>query len=192
MKNALLVLDVQKIYTLVDSPYYVSDAGEIIGKINDIIATFEKRADLVIFIKHEHDTDGSDSGRMFDYAGEMTEVEFQKGSVEAEFDEKLLLLPNAKIVVKHRYNAFVGTSLQAILKENHIDKVTICGFMTNFCCESTARYAHDVDYFVDFIIDATGTPGTEELNPKETLIATAATLSAGFAVVKNTIDIVGN
>ena len=36
--------------------------------------------------------------------------------------------------------------------------------MTNFCCESTARYAHDVDFHVDFISDATGTPGTDNLS----------------------------
>ena len=190
MKNALLVIDVQKIYTLEESSYFVTDESNVIQNINSLIAAFEKQKDLVLYIKHEHEPDGSDSGRMFDFAGEMEGVEFQKGSVEAEFDDKLLVLPNAHVIVKRRYNAFVGTPLLSILKENHIDKLTVCGFMTNYCCESTARYAHDIDFYVDFILDATGTPGTEELDPIETIKATAATLSGGFAVIKNTSDVV--
>ena len=56
-------------------------------------------------------------------------------------------------------------------------------------CETTARTAHGKDYYVDFIVDATGTPGTEFLSPKQTIKATIATLSSGFAVVKNINDI---
>ena len=69
--------------------------------------------------------------------------------------------------------------------EKEIEKVVVCGFMTNFCCESTARHAHDIDYFVDFVIDAMGTPGTEELSPTETTKATIATISSGFAIITN-------
>ena len=50
--------------------------------------------------------------------------------------------------------------------------------MTNVCCETTARAAHDKDYFVDFIADATGAP---DLGPKFTrekiIEAVSATLS---------------
>jgi len=55
--------------------------------------------------------------------------------------------------------------------------------MTNFCCESTARDAHDRDYYVDFIIDATGTPGLEKLNQEQIKLVSAQTLSAGYANV---------
>ena len=60
------------------------------------------------------------------------------------------------------------------------------GFMTNFCCESTARDAHDRDYYVDFILDATGTPGLEKLNQEQIKLASAQTLSAGYANVLKT------
>jgi len=55
--------------------------------------------------------------------------------------------------------------------------------MTNFCCESTARDAHDRDYYVDFILDATGTPGLEKLNQEQIKLTSAQTLSAGYANV---------
>lgn len=64
--------------------------------------------------------------------------------------------------------------------------MVIVGFMTNFCCESTARDAHDRDYYVDFIIDATGTPGLEKLNQDQIKLVSAQTLSAGYANVLKT------
>ena len=58
--------------------------------------------------------------------------------------------------------------------------------MTNFCCESTARDAHDRDYFVDFIIDATGTPGTDNFNERKIRKIVSELLSSGFARIKTT------
>jgi ureidoacrylate peracid hydrolase len=54
--------------------------------------------------------------------------------------------------------------------------------MTNFCCDSTARAAHDLDYFVDFIADATGAPAlAEKFGEAEIIDAVSTTLGAGFA-----------
>jgi acyl-coenzyme A synthetase/AMP-(fatty) acid ligase len=58
--------------------------------------------------------------------------------------------------------------------------------MTNFCCDSTARGAHDRDLFVDFITDETGTPGTEELDEKEIRKIVGELLGAGYARVHTT------
>ena len=58
--------------------------------------------------------------------------------------------------------------------------------MTNFCCESTARDALDLDYYVDFVVDATGTPGTDNYDEEEIRIIVGELLSAGFANVYST------
>ena len=189
MKRALLVMDVQKIYALEDSAYYVEELPEIVCKINYLIEKFQKQSEMIIYIKHEHAPDGTDSGRMFDFAGETDEIEFKRNSVEAEFVDNLCVVKDALIITKTRYDAFLYTKLDELLKQNGIEKVVICGFMTNFCCESTARHAHDIDYYVDFAIDAMGTPGTDLLTPEETTKATVATIEAGFAVIVNTNDI---
>ncbi len=189
MKRALLVIDVQKIYALEESSYFVENSQTIVENINRLIGRFHKQDEMIVYIKHEHNPDGSDSGRMFDFAGEVEDVEFQQNSLEVEFIDGLSIIENAPVIIKRRYDAFLGTELNNILKENDIEKVVICGFMTNFCCESTARHAHDIDYFVDFVIDAMGTPGTELLTPEETTKATVATIESGFAVVVNTDDV---
>lgn len=189
MKRALLVIDVQKIYSLEDSDYYVENSQTIVDRINHLIQVFEKNGEMIIYINHQHSPDGNDAGRMFDFTGEVGDVEFQRGSLETEYIDSLNIVKKAIQISKNRYDAFIGTNLNELLKQQDIEKVVICGFMTNFCCESTARHAHDIDYYVDFVIDAMGTPGTELLSPEETTQATVATIESGFAVVVNSNDI---
>jgi len=189
MKTALLVIDVQKIYSLESSDYYVDNWSLIVNNVNALISTFKKNNDLIVYIKHEHNPDGSDAGRMFDFTGEEGEIEFQRGTEETEFIDVLIINEGSPIISKTRYDAFISTPLDAILKAHSIKKVVIAGFMTNFCCESTARHAHDIDYYVDFAVDATGTPGTEKLSPAETINAVVATLETGYATIITTSDI---
>jgi len=190
LKEALIVIDVQNIYTNKNSELFVKGNSKIISNINKLIIKFRHENKDIIFIKHQHKKNMTDLGRMFDFAGETDETQFIEGDFETDFDKRLKVRKNDTVIIKTRYDAFEKTILQQILNEKAIEKVVICGFMTNFCCETTARTAHGKDFFVDFIVDATGTPGTETLSPKQTIKATVATLSSGFAVVKNTAELI--
>lgn len=190
MKEALIVIDVQNIYTNNESDLFVKGNSKAISNINKLIAKFRNDNKLIIFVKHQHKADLSDLGRMFDFAGDTDGTQFIEAHLETEFDKRLKIREKDTVIIKTRYDAFENTQLDVILKQNKIEKVVICGFMTNFCCETTARTAHGKDYYVDFIVDATGTPGTEILSPKQTIKATVATLSSGFSVVKNTSDVI--
>src|SRR5438445_4658346 len=44
-------------------------------------------------------------------------------------------------IVKHKFDAFFETALDAILRYHEADTVIITGTATNACCESTARSA---------------------------------------------------
>jgi len=165
MNSALLVIDVQKVYTDSESELYCEDSKGIVERINCLIEKFRKEKAPIYLIRHMHKTDGSDLGRMFDFTGEAEEdFNFKEGSEEVEYDDRLVKHKKAVEIVKNRYSAFEGTKLDSMLKKEGSKKVVICGFMTNFCCESTARSAHDKEYYVDFIIDATGTPGTDNFD----------------------------
>ncbi len=181
-KRALLVIDAQNVYTSPDSELHCKGARQTIGRINELIADAQRRNDIIVLIRHIHRSDGSDLGRMFDYLGEPEEdFNFKDGTPEVEFDPALELPKKHIEITKTRYSAFVGTDLDATLRSRNIDSVTICGFMTNFCCEGTARHAHDLDYFVDFLTDATGTPGTEKQTQADLRTRVADTLQAGYA-----------
>jgi nicotinamidase-related amidase len=108
---------------------------------------------------------------------------------EVNFDPRLKIIPKALTITKNRYSAFVGTDLDRHLKEQGINRITVTGFMTDYCCETTARHGHDLDYFVDFVIDATGCPdAAADIAQPLIKSVSAAVLQGGFAKVVTTAD----
>src|SRR5262249_50746011 len=109
------------------------------------------------------------------------------GSDEVERDPRLTLASGALQLNKSRYSAFVGTGLHEILQRERIGRIAVTGFMTDYCCETTARHGHDLDYYVDFIIDATGCPeASAEIKQPLIKTVTSAVLMGGFARVVTT------
>ena len=53
--------------------------------------------------------------------------------------------------------SFTGTDLEAWLRERRVDTVVIAGYMTQMCCDTTARQAMHLGFSVEFLSDATGT-----------------------------------
>ncbi len=126
---------------------------------------------------------------MFDFGGAADPVSFVEGQAEADYVPELAIVPAGLHITKRRYSSFEGTELDAILRTAGVKRVAICGYMTNFCCDSTARAAHDRDYFVDFIADATGAPAlSETFTETEIIAAVTTTMAAGFARIHKTAD----
>ncbi len=63
----------------------------------------------------------------------------------------------AIVIEKTLPGSFTGTILDAWLKENGIDTLVIVGYMSQMCCDTTARQAVHLGYQVEFLSDATGT-----------------------------------
>lgn len=78
------------------------------------------------------------------------------GTSDVSVVEDLAPRKGELMVVKNRYSAFMGTSLEAILRSRGITSLTICGVTTNVCVESTARDAAQLDFEVTVARDATG------------------------------------
>lgn len=190
--TALLVIDPQRVYTDPESELYCADSGSTLDRMNSLIELAVRRNWLVVPVRHIHRADGSDLGRMFDYAGDDSgDFNFRADSDEVNYDDRLTLPPGTEEIIKNRYSAFAGTRLDEILKTRGISRIVVIGFMTNFCCESTAREAHDRDYFVDFITDATGTPGTENIDEEQMRTFVEECLAAGIATTYSTDAFLG-
>jgi nicotinamidase-related amidase len=186
MATALLVVDVQRIYTVKGNELYCKNAGQTVKRINQLIERFQKEKQPIFFIRHVHKRDGSDLGRMFDFAGPAADFGFKEKSDEVAYDEKLAVPAKPEEIVKNRYSSFAGTGLHEKLKKLGVTRVVVTGFMTNFCCDTTARDAHDLDYYVDFVLDATGTPGTAKMDQEQVRDAVGDFLGGGFARVMST------
>jgi ureidoacrylate peracid hydrolase len=77
----------------------------------------------------------------------------REGTWGAEFYQGISPLPSERVVVKHRYSAFINTDLNTVLKARNIQSVLVCGVATNVCVETTARDAYMFDYYVTMIDD---------------------------------------
>lgn len=60
-------------------------------------------------------------------------------------------------IEKNFPSSFVGTDLEEWLRTNNIDTLVISGYMTQFCCDTTARYGYHLGFNVEFLSDATAT-----------------------------------
>jgi ureidoacrylate peracid hydrolase len=95
-------------------------------------------------------------------------------------------LPDEPIVTKHRYNGFLNTDLDTILRANGIKTTVFTGVSTNCCVESTARHAFMSDYYVVVVDDGTATYSREahEMTLKniDTLFGEVSTIEALSAI----------
>jgi nicotinamidase-related amidase len=82
---------------------------------------------------------------------------FRRGSDEWELHAEVARRPFDLLVDKTLPGSFTGTGLEQWLQSSGIKTVSICGYMTHMCCDTTARQAMHRGYKVEFLSDATGT-----------------------------------
>lgn len=82
---------------------------------------------------------------------------FRKGTQGWELHDEIKSRPHDILVEKTLPGSFTGTGLEQWLKDQNVTTVTIAGYMTQMCCDTTARQAFHLGYAVNFLSDATGT-----------------------------------
>ena len=70
--------------------------------------------------------------------------------------------PADRVVIKHRYSAFVDTDLDVILRSREVASLLLAGIATNVCVESTARHGFMKDYQVTLVEDCCAAASLEE------------------------------
>ena len=141
MKRALLVIDVQNEYFFGKLP--VSYPPESLGNILKVMDVAAVNQTPVAVIRHA--------------AKSETSPVFRKGSPEWELHPDVEKRHRDVLIEKNWPDSFTETKLEEWLKGNGIDTLTVCGYMTQMCCDTTARRAFHLGYVVEFLADATGT-----------------------------------
>ncbi len=194
-RTALLVIDVQREYFDPEGPAFVEHSADVLAPINRLIDAFRGHDLPIVFVRHEHRADGSDAGRMGDFAAPDEEDSFVAGTPRVELVAGLHVRPDDVVVVKCRYSAFLGTDLEAVLHTAGVQAVVVTGLMTSFCCETTARDAHGRDYEVLFVADANEGPDLEAADgttvPHDAVLRNTMTaLRAGFAEIVSSDEVI--
>ncbi len=66
------------------------------------------------------------------------------------------------IIPKNTYDAFINTNLAAVLDEKEVERVVVCGVITDCCCDTTARSAFNRGYETWLVGDACGTASKKQ------------------------------
>ncbi len=155
---ALLVVDVQN--------DFVSPKGSAAQRGDDVstaqamapglirLIDEARRVSLpVIYIKTTHSEWTDTPSWIYRKSQEKTLGTCREGSWGAEFYDGISPLPQERVVIKHRYSAFINTDLNTVLKAKGIQSVLVTGVATNVCVETTARDAYMFDYYVTMVED---------------------------------------
>lgn len=140
MKRALLVIDVQNEYFTGKLPVtYPAGSFKQILRAVDVA---NEHGIPVILIRHSAPENA---------------VAFASGSSGWELHPELLARPHLRIIDKALPGSFTNTELESCLRELGVDTLVISGYMTQMCCDTTARQAMHLGFTVEFLADATGT-----------------------------------
>lgn len=141
MSRALLVIDVQNEYFTGAFPitHPTGHLEQILGAMD---AAASRRVPTVVIQHHVMQAD-----RPF----------FQKGTPGWELHPEIAARPCDQLIEKTLPGSFTDTSLESWLRGRGVTTVTIAGYMTHMCCDTTARQAVHRGFTVEFLRDATGT-----------------------------------
>jgi nicotinamidase-related amidase len=162
MMTALLVIDMQNIFYEMCTP-------DTIPNITELVSLFRDLSLPVVFTQHGHTQEELTPPH---YGGNQLvrkwgpEGSIKRGSREWKFMPEIAKLvgsaeeptspsTNSSIVVaKNTYDAFINTNLASVLEQEHVERVVICGVMTDCCCDTTGRSAFNRGYETWMVSDA--------------------------------------
>lgn len=145
MSRALLVIDVQREYFEGAFPIRYP-----VGHLETILEVMDaaKKANIPTVVVRHHQPDPESPV-------------FRKGSPMWQLHDEVESRPRDILIDKQLPGSFTNTPLERFLKERNVDTVCIAGYMTQVCCDTTARQAFHRGYQVEFLRDATGTLDVE-------------------------------
>ncbi len=133
------------------------EASGIIQNSARLVAGLRERKVPIIWIRVERRADYADVvfplTEAFLASGRKRPPATVRGSYEAANVDELPVLPEDQIVLKPRFNPFIGTDLDLQLRARKITTILFGGYSTNVGVESGVRTARDLGYDVVVVSD---------------------------------------
>ena len=179
MTTALVVIDVQKAFIADRDEGYPWANPDAPARIAALLAAFRAKG-LPVIHGHHHGLDQRDTFHA-------------ENPLSAPRDE-VLPLEGERVEINHGSSAFVGTGLEATLRETGYDQLALAGGAANYCVESTARMAGNLGFDSTVVGDALinfqkAMRDGRVMPPGDVLAMTLANLSGEFAEIASTDEV---
>ncbi|MBD2895049.1 isochorismatase family cysteine hydrolase [Actinomadura nitritigenes] len=185
MTSVLIVVDMQNGFVHPDGSLptlgmALADTGRAVRQCAAAVAAARAAGTPVVFTRHVYRPGRADEGANLGGAHPaLAEISaLAAGSWDAEVADELGCGPDDLVVDKARFDAFLWTSLDPLLRGLGADHLLVCGVVTNICVESTVRAAYMRDYRVTVLGDACAA-----LTPRLHEIGLEVMRDCGFATV---------
>lgn len=150
--TALVVVDMQRFFL---RRGWVDDEERLLERVNRLAARCRDAGLMIIQTAHVFRPDGSNVGEYAAIAPQVAERGLlDDGNELAEFHPGLEVSPTDIVLKKPRYNCFIGTDLDLVLRASGITTLVMAGVATHVCVEGTMREAAERDYRVVLAHDA--------------------------------------
>lgn len=140
-RTALLVIDAQQEYFAPHGRLVLPDGPPAVARIAETLAWARARGLPVVHVTHE--------------SRRPNPTTFVPGSPALAIHPAAAPVAGEPVFTKHLPGAFTGTPLEAHLRGLGIEQVIVSGFMTQMCCDTTAREAAHRGFRVLLLADAT-------------------------------------
>ncbi len=154
-KTALLIIDLQELFTSATGPFKNELAAPIIDAVNRFSQTCADRKIPVIFSRYSFSDDLTDAGLLADNPL-VKDGYFCDSSEWMKLDQKLRVPPNSIQLQRNRPGAFWNGGLDSCLQELATDTLLICGLSINNAISTTAREAFARDIACVVVRECTG------------------------------------
>jgi nicotinamidase-related amidase len=135
-KTALVVIDVQEAMFLQPTPPH--DGVGVVERIGKLLDRARAEGVPIYYVQH----------------GEGPGGDFERGSAGWQIHAPIAPKPGEAIVEKSHPSAFHDTDFDAVLKQEGIGRLVICGMQTEYCVDSTCRAAYGLGYEIALVSDA--------------------------------------
>lgn len=200
-RTAVVVVDMQNAFVR-QGGYWdmagwdISAIQKIIRPCQDIVRVVRERGAKVIYLQMGCSPDLSDVGgedspnrrksRGLDLIRQHPELRdklYIYGGWGADIIEELAPEPGDIVIRKQKYDGFMGTNLDIVLRTFGLKYLVFIGTATNVCVESTLRHAFFLEYFPILVADA-----VSQLGPSTNQEATLFNVRSIFGWVTNSED----
>lgn len=195
-KTAVLVVDMQNAFVR-RGGYFdligfdISATEKIIEPCQEIVRAAREKGIKIIYLQMGYSPDLSDSGgpnspawyksrglTLIRQRPELKDKLYIYGTWGANIIEELEPQQGDIVIRKQKYDGFIGTNLDIVLRTYGVKHLLFIGTATNICVESTLRHAFSLQYFPILVSDA-----VSQMGPSSTQEATIFNVRSTFGWV---------